>query len=237
VLDCTNAINYNAQIDDEKPTYRVSLAPNMLGFLHSWKELLLGSARGPGPLSGQWSTAFGAMGQVLSPNFGFDVSSPVSGCLNQCNSVFYWVRYHTLAKIFILFQFKPTSVQFVAAVTFDLLMRILALTGLTVLFFDADTFRRNAHQSAEMNFTIIQARWIWLSQETKYFGADAEFPVPFNKLPSVPKCFSYTWMEEARVNLLLRMCFTLFVAISLVLLQFAEVDISYLFASVLAFLQ
>jgi len=212
LLDCTNKVNYNDVGEDDQPTKKVNIAPNMLGNIPPPQELLFGRARLPGPLSGQWSTGLGAMGQVLQPHNAYDVTSGVVGCVAQCNSVFYFARYHALARAFLVFQFRPYSVQFVTARVFDFLMHLLAFTGFTYLFFDASLFSRTPHQSPEQNFAIITARWKWYSEQLLYSGPDAQFPSSLHALPGVPKRFSFAWMASNKESLIVRMLLTLLIA-------------------------
>jgi len=213
ILDCTNAINYHFQSQDDVPTVRVDYAPNMLSSFPSRRQLFLGSVRTPGPLHGQWSTAQGAMGQILSPNAYCDVSSQVAGCVGQCYSVFYFAKFHLVPKFFLVFQFYPTSVQFLSVLLYEMLMRVLALTGFTLIFFDADAYRLVPHQSAKNNFGVIEARWAWFSDQTGYRGDDAQFPCPFDNLPGISSCFDFTWMLASRTKLRFRMCATLVVLV------------------------
>jgi len=207
VLDCTNhVVNYFNILEGDEPTYRVDFAPNMLGAAPTRSALFCGKTRLPGPLFGQWSTALGAMGQVLQPHNQMDVSSNVTGCVAQCNSTYYFARYHAVPKLFVLlFQYSPTSVQLTSAYLFEFTMRLLAITGLTLVCFDHAEYCRIPHQSPEQNFGVIDERWAWYSTETKYDGPDAHFPCPFSKLPGVPTCFSFSWMKEARGKLRMRM--------------------------------
>merc|ERR1711908_165893 len=115
--------------------HRVDYAPNMLTSWPSRRQLFCGIQRAPGPLHGQWSTAQGAMGQVIGRNPAMDRDSNVTGCLGQCYSVYYFARFHNVAKYFLLFQYSPTSVQLLVAFMYEFVMRLLAISGFTLLFF------------------------------------------------------------------------------------------------------
>jgi len=180
--------------------------------LTSWpsrRQLFWGNQRPPGPLHGQWSTAQGAMGQVLGRHPGMDKDSNVTGCLGQCYSVFYFARFHLVAKYMLFFQYSPTSVQVLAAYMYEFFMRSLAITGFTYLFFNLDTFMDAPHQSPFQNFGVIQARWEWFSNELKYTGPDKAFPVQFADLPGVSRVFDFHWIATSRFNLQLRMVITM----------------------------
>lgn len=215
LMDCSNhTINYSGMLAGDEPTYRVDFAPNMLGMIPTKKELFLGKRRLPGPLFGQWSTAQGAMGQVLGPSNKMDVSSNVNGCIAQCNSTFYFVRYHSIPKLFLFFQYSPTSVQLLSAWLYDFTMFMLAVTGFTWIFFDIDAYSKVPHQSPEQNFGVIEGRWAWFSEETSYIGPDSKFPCPFSKLPGVPHWFSWSWIQQSRSKLILRMTLSTLVVVA-----------------------
>lgn len=156
------------------------------------------------------------MGMILAPNVNCDISSTVGGCIGQCYSVFYFAKYHLLPRLFLVFQFYPTSIQMMSVLLYDILMRLLALTGFTLLLFDADAFRLIPHQTPRHNFGVIEARWAWFSEQTGYTGPDAHFPCPFVQLPQVPSCFDFSWILTSRSRLKIRMCVTLLMALLLV---------------------
>jgi len=210
LMDCTNHVNYHVQKEDETPSYRVNFAPNMLGILPAFSKVICGSHRLPGPLFGQWSTGQGAMGVVLRPHVLMDVSKPLFPCISQCYSVFYFGRFHSIASFWLgIFQFQPTSVQLLGVLIYDILMRLLALTGLTYLFFDAHLYAHTPHQSPAQNFGVIEARWAWFSKQVDYNGDDAVFPCPFSEIPGVPECFSFAWMLQNASTAKVRMTLTL----------------------------
>jgi len=208
ILDCTNAVNYHFQDEQDMASNRVEFAPNMLTSWPSRRQLFWGTQRPPGPLHGQWSTAQGAMGQVLGRHPGMDNSSNVTGCLGQCYSVFYFARFHLVSKYMLFFQYSPTSVQLFIAYAYEVIMRVMAITGFTYLFFNVDVFMDAPHQSPFQNFGVIQARWEWFSKEMKYAGPDKTFPVPFADLPGVSRVFDFHWIAASSLNLKLRMMLT-----------------------------
>jgi len=209
LVDCTNGISYNIQTDDEKPTARVDFAPNMLALTPGFRTALTSNWRLPGPFFGQWSTAQGAMGQVLFPHVMMDVEKPVFPCIAQCNSVFYFARFHLISGWFMVFQYLPTSVQLLGALLYEIIMRVGALTGFTYVFFFSHAYAHTPHQSPEQNFGVIEARWDWYSKQVSYTGDDARFPCPFSELPGVPKCYNFSWMIESQSALKARMTISL----------------------------
>jgi len=237
VLDCTNHVNYHNQTEDEEPTYRVSFAPNMLGVLPAFWRVIFGNSRLPGPLFGQWSTAQGAMGQVLSPSKMMDVSMPVFPCIAQCNSVFYFAKFHGIASVFMVFQFKPTSIQMLSVMLYELVMRLSAFTGFASLLFDSQSYAQTPHQSPEQNFGVIQARWIWYSKQVDFLGEDAEFPCPYSELPGVPRCYSYAWMQESQGAFKLRMALTSASLIAVALYYFNPASLDGIISNMSTLLQ
>jgi len=200
----------------------VDFAPSMASqapVMSSISKLLCADWVMNGPLHGQWSTGLGVLGMVLKPDLWHDVTgTPVIGCQLQCYSVYYYAQFHTIANAFAHLQYTPNVLQLMSALLYLCIMRILAFTGLTLLFFDSRAFRGGQHQSAEQNFSIIISRWHWFSENTQYVGAHAEFPCHFDELPGVPRHYSFDWMLRSRKALIIRMVTTLTVLGMLLLL-------------------
>jgi len=207
-IDCTNAINYHNLSNSDLPSNRVDLAPNMLTGFPSLRQMLWGGARPSGPMHGQWSTALGCTGHTRHPQNKLDHSSPVGSCALQCYSVLYFAQYHSVASWFTMFQYSPTSVQLLSAWTYEFVMRFLAVTGFTSLFFDHWEFNRVPHQSPSNNFQVIEERWKWFSDVTFYRGPNSTFPCPFEQLPGVPRCFDWSWIAASKTALYVRMLIT-----------------------------
>jgi len=212
VLDCTNGIDYSNKAEDTPP--EVNFAPKLNGVVVAFRTVLCGGVRFMGAFQGQWGTGYAAMSHALCPTDEFDSTSTVAMCGAQCHSAFFFGRYHAVSKFFLNFQFFPTSVQFAAAILFDCIMRLLALTGFTWLFFYAEFYSQNPHCSAEQSFNVIKNRWDWFSKDVNYASS---FPAQFDELPGVPVCFSYHWMQNSANTLRLRMLLTVSLLVGLFL--------------------
>jgi len=203
VLDCTNGIDYSYKAEDTPA--EVNFAPKLNGVQHALKSVLCGHLRFMGAFQAQWGTAYAAMSHALYPRAEFDSTSNVIFCGAQCHSAFFFGRYHAVSTFFLRFQFVPTSGQFVAAFCFDLVMRLLAWSGFTWLFFYYDLYSQNPHCSAEQSLDIVKDRWNWFGNEVDY---PSKFPAEFHELPGVPDCFSYEWMRKSVSVLRVRMLIT-----------------------------
>jgi len=206
VIDCTNTTNY-AYIPHE--TYpEVDFAPNMNGTLPALSKMIWGAKgtlRLPAPLMAQWSTAYGAMGHAMFGHYEMDADAGYQTCIAQCNGTYFFARYHSVPRVFLLFVRVPNFVQMIVAMLYDATMRVLAITGFTLLFFDAELYSNSCHQTGEQSVAILAARWKWFGNHCQ---CDTPFPCTFEELPGVPNCFSYVWMARSKTRLLFRMFLT-----------------------------
>jgi len=88
---------------------------------------------------------------------------------------------------------------------YDLVMRSLAITGFTWIFFDSKLYSDAVHQTGQQSVAVLAARWLWFG---KRCGDDTPFPAEFDEMPGVPNCFSYVWMVQSKSRLRLRMALT-----------------------------
>ena len=139
---------------------------------------------------------------------------PVSGCLVQCHSVWFWTQYDSAVQPFMLFQYSHSVMQLMTAYAFHVTAKILALTGFRLLFFHGESFIKQPHQTPTQAFQIVQARWTWFTDRTKYSGPAADFPLALETIPGVPIYFSFKWLHCMRGVLWLRMFATIVVAIT-----------------------
>jgi len=206
VIDCTNTTNY-AFIPHE--TYpEVDFAPNMNGAVPTLSKLVWGTQdtkRLPAPLMAQWSTAYGAIGHALYGHHEMDADASYLSCIAQCNGTWFFARYHSISRFFLLFVRVPTLIQIVVAMLYDATMRLFAITGFTLLFFSSELYSASCHQTGEQSVAILAARWKWFGQKCQ---DDTPFPCTFEELPGVPNCFSYVWMARSKNRLLFRMILT-----------------------------
>lgn len=231
-LDCTNSTDWLA--------HKQGTESNLAAFspqLHATvPDSVFFGKRWSGALHGQWSVAFAAMAHVMRPNRGFDSRFPATGCLVQCHSVFYWAQYHSVGRSLLWLQYAPSVVQILVALTYDFTMHVLAITGFTWLFFDRDLFAQRPHSSPEQNIGMIKGRWDHFSREIGYKGTASEFPLSFEEVPAVPRCFNFDWMMRHRGVLILRMCVTLVLAaISFSLVQFGSTPLLEYASSYISF--
>jgi len=177
-----------------------------------------GIFKGPrlsGALHGQWSVAYAAISHVMSPQKAFDSSFNASGCLAQCHSVFYWAQYHSIPRWFLPLQYSPTVVQIMVGATYHGIMQLLAVTGFTWWFFNADLYAQRPQSSVEQSIDVVKGRWEWYSQSTEYSGPASQFPLNFDEVPGVPKCFSFSWMQQSAHKLHFRMFLTALICLAL----------------------
>jgi len=210
VIDCTNSSNW--QLAEDEDGTEVSFSPQ----LHVSIPIgLFTLPRLSGALHGQWSVAWAALAHVISPNQGFDSRFPASGCLGQCHSVFYWAQYHSVPRFFLSLglQYAPSIVQVLVAITYSAVMNVLAITGFTWLFFDDVLYAQRPMATPRQSIEIVRGRWSWFTNETRYTGLGAEFPLSFHEVPSVPRCFSFDWMYRSRANLQFRMWFSVTISV------------------------
>jgi len=178
--------------------------------MNSLIRLFCADWRMNGPLHGQWSTGLGILGMVLHPHIGTDVThNYVIGCQLQCYSVFYYKKFHFISRLFAIFQYSTNFLQILLAYSYSVVMRVLAISGFTLLFFDSESFKHGQHQSSDQNFSVIISRWEWFTGQVKYVGPHQNFPCRFDELPGVPRCYSFDWMSQAKHVLQLRMLLTL----------------------------
>jgi len=206
VIDCTNTTNYAFIPHHTYP--EVDFAPNMNGTQPALSKMLLGATgtlRLPAPLMAQWSTAYGAIGHAMFGHYEMDADAGYQTCIAQCNGTWFFSRYHSVPKFFLLLVRVPNLVQMAVAMVYDMTMRFLAITGYTLIFFDADLFSASCHQTGEQSVAILAARWKWFGQKCEN---DVPFPASFEELPGVPNCFSYVWMAKSKRRLGFRMFLT-----------------------------
>jgi len=206
VIDCTNTTNYAFIPHHTYP--EVDFAPNMNGSLPALSKMIWGAKgtlRLPAPLMAQWSTAYGSIGHAMFGHREMDADAGYQTCIAQCNGTWFFARYHSVAKFFLLLVRVPNFVQMIVAMLYDATMRILAITGFTLLFFDSQLYAANCHQTGEQSVAVLAARWKWFGQKC---ADDVPFPCAFEELPGVPNCFSYVWMARCQGRLLFRMFLT-----------------------------
>jgi len=206
IIDCTNTTNYAFIPHHTYP--EVDFAPNMNGSLPALSKMIWGAEgtlRLPAPLMAQWSTAYGAIGHAMFGHKEMDADAGYQTCIAQCNGTWFFARYHAVARFFLLFVRAPNLVQMVVALLYDVAMRFLAITGFTLLFFNAELYSASCHQTGEQSVAVLAARWKWFGQKCE---EDVPFPCSFEELPGVPNCFSFVWMARSRNRLLFRMFLT-----------------------------
>jgi len=163
----------------------------------------------------------GVLGLSIQPEKEIDVSyDHILGCQMQCYSYYYYARFHAVPRAFAVFQNSHNLIQIVVGFLYGNIMRLLALTGFTLLFFNEESFKRGQHQSTENNFSVIIDRWEFYTNEVRYKGPHAVFPCELQDLPQVPSFYSFDWMVRNKDKLILRMVITMLLVIACI--QFAQ---------------
>jgi len=171
----------------------------------------------------QWSTAYGAIGHAMYGHKEMDADAGYLTCIAQCNGTWFFARYHSVPRFFLLFIRVPTIIQLVVALLYDMTMRCLAITGLTLLFFDSKLYSSCCHQTGEQSVAILAARWKWFGQKC---GDDVPFPCKFEELPGVPNCFSFVWMARSESRLRFRIFLTTCVLSALLVCSYYDSTVS-----------
>jgi len=211
LVDCTNASN-DWTLAPPETGKEVSFSPQLHA---SAPGGLFKLPRSSGALHGQWSVAWASLSHVTSPNTGFDSRFPASGCLSQCHSVFYWATYHSVPQLFLGLQYAPTVVQMFVALIYHIVMQVLAITGFTWLFFNDSLYTQRPQPTPRQSIEIVTGRWKWFSDQTSYSGAGSQFPLSYDDIPGVPRCFSFDWIYRSRNTLRFRMFFTVLLIVLL----------------------
>merc|ERR1711988_821083 len=154
------------------------------------------------------STAYGAMCHAMYPHNTMDsrVCVPMGrvGVGGQNDSMHLFARYHLVARGFMNFQHVPFIGQITAACVYDVLGRILAITGLTLLFFQTERYKTSMYTSSTAGFRLGKLRWEWYSSEVQRGGL---FPLTLAEMPTIPGAFSYEWLMSMYTSLFMRAVF------------------------------
>jgi len=176
ILDCTNsstALTYD-ELDGVDADFRPDL-----------RYLLIRRCL-PACLIGQMATALGTLGQHEAGRVGNAVldgsDARIANLQNygsagsQWDSVFLFCRYHSVSWLFVrLFHRSTLVAQVVAMLSYDFTTRLLNISGVSLLFFNAAFFQSGLYLPGIRGREIAICRWEWYNKETRML---CPFPVP-----------------------------------------------------------
>jgi len=202
IVDCTNDYATAPDPSESELVQDAAFCP----------DLSVDLSRGnlPACVQGQMLTAGGAMAHALYATKWEDgrLMRPgsMSSSAGQFDGAILYARYHSVAQLFVTaFHRSSFATQMVAMFVYDLVIRILTLTGATVLFFHKSWYICHPYVAGTRGREIAIARWEWLNSET---GVSSQFPVTdddFKSKCSIPRCFSFDFYVERYISLWCRL--------------------------------